>query len=104
MHFSKLFRVKEGKVDILKQWFAVLSKERKEEAISTFKYENVEREVFVLFKGDEGEYYVIGLNEHSGLRKTGDPTVKINQEHTRILVECLEKISDNGEMLLDLSA
>lgn len=48
MHVSKLFRVKEGKLDMLRQWFVVLSHERKEEAVATFAYENVSREVFVL--------------------------------------------------------
>lgn len=104
MHFSKIFRVREGKLATLRQWFAVLSNERKEEAIATFEYENVSREVFVLFRGNDGHEYVIGLNEVTGEHKKGDPAVKINQEHTKILKECLEPISDNGEVLLDLSA
>jgi hypothetical protein len=103
MHFSKVFRVKEGKLDELKNWFNLLGNERKEEAIATFSYENVEREVFVLFKGDGGQDYVIGLNEVNGELKKGDPEVKINQEHRKVLEECLERISDNGEVLLDLS-
>jgi Family of unknown function (DUF6176) len=103
MRFSKIFRVKEGKLDILKQWFAVLSTERKEEAIATFAYENVTREVFVLFKGYDKQHYVIGFNETSGEHKAGDPDVIINQEHSRIREECLERISENGEVLLDLS-
>ncbi|MBP6881482.1 MAG: hypothetical protein KBC35_02545 [Candidatus Pacebacteria bacterium] len=103
MHFSKIFRVREGKLDTLKQWFAVLSGERKEEAIATFAYENVTRETFVLFKGNDGEYYVIGFNEVNGEHKKGDPEVKINQEHSKVRQECLEPISENGELLLDLS-
>jgi hypothetical protein len=103
MHFSKLFRVKVGKLDTLKQWFDVLSNERAEEAIATFAYENVTRETFVLFKGDDGEYYVIGFNEVSGKHKKGDPEVQINQEHIKVRQECLEAISENGEVLLDLS-
>jgi len=103
MHFSKISRVKEGKLDTLKRWFEVLSNERKEEAIATFAYENVVREIFVLFKGRDGEDYVIALNEVNGEHKKGDPEVKINQEHNRIRLECLEPISENGEVLLDLS-
>lgn len=103
MRFSKIFRVKKDKLDTLKQWFEVLSNERKEEAIATFAYENVTREVFVLFKGNDGEYYVMGFNEVNGEHKKGDPDVKINQEHTKIREECLERISENGEVLLDLS-
>jgi hypothetical protein len=102
MHFSKILRVKEGKLDIIKQWFKVLDGERREEAIATFVYENVEREVFVLFKGNDGEHYVVGLNEVNGEHKKGDPSVQINQEHNSIRQECLEPISGNGEVLLDL--
>jgi hypothetical protein len=103
MRFSKIFRVKEGKLDVLKQWFLVLSSERKEEALATFAYENITREVFVLFKGYDNHHYVIAFNEGSGEYKAGDPTVKINQEHAKVREECLEKISENGEVLLDLS-
>lgn len=104
MHFSKIFRVREGKLDTLKEWFDVLSNERKEEAIATFAYENVTRETFALFKGNNGQHYVIGLNEVSGQHRKGDSEVKINQEHTKVRQECLEPISENGEILLDLIA
>ena len=103
MHFSKIFRVREGKLDTLKQWFEVLSGERKDEAVATFAYENVSREVFVIFKGYDGTNYVVGLNEVTGEHRKGDPAVKINQEHRAIMEECLERISENGEILLDLS-
>jgi hypothetical protein len=102
MKFSKLFKVKEGKLDTLREWFEVLSGDRKEETIATFEYENVSREVFVLFQGQEGDHYVIGLNEVTGEHKKGDPEVKIYQEHTKILKECLEPVSERGEILLDL--
>lgn len=103
MHFSKIFKVKEGKLDVIKQWFSVLSNERREEAVATFEYENVSKEVFVLFEGEDGCNYVIGLNEVTGEHRKGDPEVKINQEHTKIMKECLEPISDNGKVLLNLS-
>ena len=103
MHFSKILKVKEGKLDTLKEWFEVLSGDRKEEAIKTFKYENVSREVFVLFSGSDGENYVIGLNEVTGDLKKGDLSVQINQDHKKIMEECLEPISNRGEILLDLS-
>jgi hypothetical protein len=102
MRFSKLFKVREGKLDTLKNWFEVLSGDRKDEAVATFEYENVSREVFVLFQEQEGDHYVIGLNEVTGEHKKGDPEVKINQEHTKILKECLEPVSERGEILLDL--
>lgn len=102
MHFSRLFKVKEGKLDNVKSWFEALSGDRKEEAIATFEYENISREVFVLFNGHDGNSYVVGFNETTGERRAGDPDVKINQEHTQILKECLEPVSDNGNILLDL--
>ena len=103
MHFSKLFKVKEGKLETLTNWFEMLSGVRKEEAIATFEYENVSREVFVVFRGHDGCHYVIGLNEVTGKRRKGDPKVKINQEHRKIIEECLEPISENGYVVLDLS-
>jgi hypothetical protein len=102
MHFSKLFRVKEGKLDTLKEWFVVLGGDRREEALATFEHENVTREVFVLFKGHNDENYVIGYNEVNGEPKGGDEKVKINQEHSRVKEECLEPVSERGEVLLDL--
>lgn len=102
MHFSKIFRVKERKLDELKSWFNVLSDERKDEAIATFEYENVEKEVFVLFKGNDGENYVIGFNQVNGDYRKGDPKVKINQEHREVMERCLEKTTSDGEILLDL--
>ena len=76
--------------------------DRREEALATFEYENVTREVFVLFKGQNGENYVIGYNEVNGEPQSGDVAVKINQEHRRVREECLESISERGEILLDL--
>jgi hypothetical protein len=102
MNFSKLFKVKEGKLGDLKEWFDVLSGDRTEEARATFEYENVTREVFVLFVGYDGKNYVIGCNEVNGEPKSGNPEVKINQEHNRVKKECLESISERGEVLLDL--
>lgn len=102
MYVSRIFRIKEGKLDTFKDWMVQLSGPRKEEAIATFAHENVTREMFVLFRGDDGHHYVIGMNEASDLRP-GDPNVPINQEHNAIKKECLEAISEKGEVLLDLS-
>lgn len=104
MYFSRIFKVKEGKLDKLKEWFNILDSERREEAISTFSFEKVTREVFVLFKGNSGDYYVIGLNETEDGNEPGpsDPNVKINIEHKEVKRECLESISENGEILMDL--
>jgi len=89
-------------LDVLRAWLTVLGTERKDEAVATFAYENITREVFVLFEGNDGEHYVIGCNEVSGERRPGDPEVKINQEHAQVRQECLEPISERGEILLDL--
>ena len=103
MYFSRIFKVKEGKLENIKDWFNQLSTSRKEEAVATFQYEGVTREVFVLFKGNDGNHYVIGFNEALDVPKKSDPSVLINQQHTAIKQECLEPISDRGETLMDLS-
>ena len=80
----------------------VLGGDRREEALATCEYENVKREVFVLFKGHSDENYVIGYNEVNGEPQSADGAVKINQEHSRVREECLEPVSERGEVLLDL--
>lgn len=98
-----MFKVREEKLNALRKWFEILSNERRAEAIDTFEYENISREVFVLFQGYDGNNYVIGLNEVTGQQRNGDPAIPINQEHKKILEECLEPVSMNGNVLLDLS-
>lgn len=102
MHFSKIFKVKEGKLEIVKKWFNTLNTIRREEAIATFEYEGITREVFVMFEGKDGSCYVIGLNEAIKEPKRGDPDIKINREHNAIKQECLEPFTDNGNIILDL--
>lgn len=104
MYFGRLCRVKEGKLEKVREWFATLSTARHDEAIATFAYEGVTREVFVLFKGLDGNYYVLGCNETEGGNppRPGNQTVPINQEHAAMKKECLEPISERGEVLTDL--
>lgn len=102
MQFSKLYKVKEGKIDILKQWFTILSNERKKEAIDTFAHEHITREIFIMFNGNDGHSYVLGCNETDGNMKKGDQTVPINQDHAKVKRECLESISEPGKIVLDL--
>jgi hypothetical protein len=102
MYFGRILKVKPEKLDTVKNWFNQLSTTRKTEAISTFAYESVTREVFSIFKGLDGEHYVIGLNEATNTPKKGDPSVQINQEHTAIMAECFEPFSEKGDVLLDL--
>lgn len=102
MRFSKLFRVREGKLNRVREWMNELNTSRREEALGTFEYENVTREVVALFEGNDGHYYLIGLNEVNEPSRTADPTVPINQEHSQFKKECLEPITDRGQILLDL--
>ncbi len=104
MYFSRIWKIKEGKLDTFKSWMNQLSATRRDEAIATFAHEHITREIFVLFKGNDGNYYVIGLNEATEFPKQGDPSVPINEEHKAIRQECLEPITERGEVLLDLQA
>jgi hypothetical protein len=103
MYFSKIFKVKEGKLDTLKNWMNELSTARRNEAIATFNDEHITREVFALFNGNDGNNYVIALNEANQEPLPSDKTLPINQEHAAIRKECLESFSVQGEVLLDLS-
>jgi hypothetical protein len=87
----------------LQSWFSELGGPRRDEALATFAYQNVTREAFALFKGLDGNYYVIGFNDLCGELKSGDPAVQINKEHREILRQCLEPISENGSLLVDLN-
>jgi len=104
MQFSRLFKVKTGKLGVLKNWLTILNSERKAEALATFAYENISRETFIIFAGNDGEDYVIGFNEvdEGKEKKSGDKNIKINQEHLKIFEDCLEPISKAGEIVLDL--
>ena len=75
---------------------------RREEALATFEHEGVKREVFVLFLGSEGSHYVAAFNEGPVSPQPSDPSVAINTEHKRVKEECLEPVSNPGEVLLDL--
>lgn len=81
-----------------------LNTQRREEAIATFSHERIVREIFTLFHGANGTYYVIGLNEAHDIPGESDPSVPINQEHAAIKEECLEPISEPGEILIDLKS
>lgn len=103
LYFSKIFKIREGKLDRVKEWMHELSGPRKQEAEDTFVFENVNREVVAIFEGEDGSSYLIGLNEANADYKSGDLSVKINQEHASFKKECLEPITKKGEVVLDLS-
>ncbi len=104
IYFSKIFKVKEGKLEILRNWLTELNTTRREEAKATFPYEHVTREVFTLFEGVEC-WYVIAFNESEDSEVPGksDPSIPINQQHNAIKKECLEPFSQNGEVVMDIS-
>ncbi len=102
IYFSKIFKVKEGKLDILKDWLIALNTTRKDEALATFAHEGVTRETFSIFKGLDNEYYCIAINLSLDTPGLSDKSVPINQEHTLKKKECLLPFSENGEVFMDL--
>jgi hypothetical protein len=103
LYFSMLWKIKAGKLDVFRDWMNQLKDVRREEALATFGHESITREVFVLFSDSEGNHYVLGFNEASISPKSPDLSIPINVEHKKIKEECLEPITDPGEVLLDLS-
>lgn len=102
MYFSKLFKIKDGKLEVFRDWMDQLGTARRDEALATFAFEHVSREIFVLFRGLDNTHFVIGLNEANGTPGESDASLPINQQHAAIKKECLEVISEPGEILLDL--
>lgn len=62
----------------------------------------ITREVFVVFNGEDRQNYVVGLNESEGEPKASDQNIEVNIKHNEIKKECLETISEPGEVFLDL--
>lgn len=84
----QLFKIKEGKLPVLKAWFAEL-KMREEEVREALREENVLSEYFVLLPGD----YVLGLQEHLENRISADLSKDLNKKHLSVLKECLEHVN-----------
>jgi hypothetical protein len=103
MHFSRIWKVREGKLETFKNWMDQLDDARRDEALATFEFEHVTREAFVLFPGKDGIQYVVAMNETTaGDPLPSDKSVAINVEHRAIMLECLEAITEPGQVLLDL--
>lgn len=98
-HFF-LFKIKEGKLNVWKEWCNELMHSRKEEAIATFADENVKRETFVMFTTKEGNF-VTGRNEYIEDLRKGSPDVQINIDHKIKMRECLEPLAP-GDIICDL--
>lgn len=95
-----LLKVKEGKLDQWKQWCTLLMTSRKQEALDSFKYENVASEECHLFEV-EGKHYLLGVAEFDGEHKEANMDLPINQEHKAMKKECLENVLE-GEELFNL--
>lgn len=86
--YSKLYKVKEGKVDAWREWGRELVSKNKDVAIKTLELENVIDEAFFLFEIEGCFYsfaYMIVDEEFSPI--TDHP---LNKLHKQKIKECLE--------------
>lgn len=85
------FKVKPNK---LSRWVAWCEKLKSADMIDyvleTLEYENVQRETCWLFQY-EGQFYVVG-QVISDDRKPADPTNQLNETHSAMKRECLERV------------
>jgi len=95
-------KIRDNKLDKLKQWASIISFDRKAEAIASILAENVERE-FAFIAQIEGSHYFIGYMESSGNIIPADMNLPINKDHVAVLKECLE-MPVIGEKIYDISA
>ena len=98
-----LFKVKEGKLNVWKDWCKLLSTEFKDEALKTLKEENLLTEgclVFLIGK----EFYVAGYTlENNGGVKPTNLNNDLNRKHLEKRKECLEFVSrGESEYFLNL--
>lgn len=85
---GNLFKIKEGKLEIWKNWCHELNTSLRVEATETIKEEGNVQEVFVLFELNN-EWYTIGLGEGENLPASDK---EINKKHRATAKECLKKI------------
>ena len=85
----KLFRIKPGKKELLLAWGRRLQEDP--EALETLREEGISFEGFFFFHFN-GEDYAIGISDNPNpLPASNRP---INQEHKRVLKECLESVTN----------
>lgn len=82
-------KIRDGKLEKLKEWGRVISGERLGEVIDSLKQENVSREMAYIVKLTDG-YYFVGHMESSRDIKKANVNLKINIDHSEILRDCLE--------------
>lgn len=95
-----VFKIKEGKEVVWKDWSLKIENELKEEAVETIREESCEREISMMFKIDD-VWYAILAGDGECLPANMDR--EINKKHREIKRECFEKRIDI-ETLYDLNA
>jgi hypothetical protein len=94
---AKLFKVKEGKLELWREWCAFLN-QHTEEVLETLGQERVSRESCLLFLLND-TYYVVGMSEWFATPVKSDDR-ELNVKHRAMLTECLEPV-DRCETLYD---
>jgi len=94
------FKIKEGKLDVWKDWCITVNTLLRIHALKTMEYEHSSREYWVLFSLGE-DHYVLGASEFFDEPRKADMTEMINIEHRKIIDECLTFVC-KGESLCDL--
>ncbi|MEK7552246.1 MAG: DUF6176 family protein [Patescibacteria group bacterium] len=85
-----LFKVKEGKLQVWKDWCKLLSTEFKDEALKTIKEENLLLEGCLVFPVGK-DFYVVGYTlENAGGVKPTNLDNNLNKKHLEKRKECLE--------------
>lgn len=96
---TKLFKVKEGKLKVLKEWFNTLSTTFHKEAIESLREEKVTYEATYFFQVGN-DWYLLAMTEGELLPSTDS---LLNRKHRELMKECVEPVS-KGEAGYSFSA
>lgn len=83
----KQFKIKPGKVDVIKDWFNTIQTTRYEEAMETIRQENVISEIWSISNDGQSVFYFQKAKDN---HQSADKTIPINAEHHEIMHECFE--------------
>jgi hypothetical protein len=83
-----VYKIKEGKLGIWKDWCHEVSTTLRKEAIATLGEEKSTQEVFLIFKLD-GQWYTLGAGEGECLSSNKEK--EINIKHDQMKKECLSR-------------
>ncbi len=89
MTLINILKIKEGKLDQLKDWCLQLGTTLKEGALESLSEEQVDQEGCFLFSIN-GEHYVAGYM-HSPTEILPATDSELNRKHKQMKAECLEK-------------